>query len=1706
MEQPKKKRNFWQKLLRVVWKTLLFLFLFIVLLIILIQTPPVQNFIRKQAVNYLEKKLDTKVGIGRLYINFTKKVVLENVYVEDRQQDTLLYGGKIKVDVSIVDLIFGDLMINQVQLEDLTAKVKRQLPDTTFNFQFIIDAFVPPSDEPKEKTDTSSSSPVPIKKVVLDNIRLVYKDVVTGNDVEAWLAHFDTRIDELDPGLNIYRIPKVNLNGLTARVYQSKPMATPDVPEKDRAEAQQPAPPMQILVDEIALDKIKVDFKNDVSAFYANLDLGKLLLRPDKIDMARKEVVVDELTLAQTTAAIRLGKTQAAKVVENEVEQEAESQKEAGWVIRAKKIRLDDNNIAFNNDNNTRATSGMDYAHLHVTPLTLHADDFVFSDDTIAGKILTAQLKEQEGFELQELKTSFAYTSTGAFLSGLYLQTPGTVLRRDAAISYPSLDALQQDIGQMNLDLNLENSKIWVKDVLTFVPDLRRQPAFADPGATWLVNSRLKGKISDLRIDALQLQGASDTRLDVRGVIKGLPDMDKMSADLVINNISSSRRDLNRLLPKGTLPSSITVPGNFNLTGNLKGSMQQIQTSLNLRTDLGNAHVSGTAAALTDKARARYDLLVKTERLDLGTLLQDKETLGPVTADFRIKGTGYDQQTANATIDGQLHQAVFKKYNYRDLKLTGSIANQQVEVQAGIQDPNIHLALQAKADLSKEYPSVQLETMIDSLKAQELHLTSDKLIYRGKISADFPSTNPDDLQGQLLMTEMLLVQKEERVQLDTVSLTAGGSADSGRYVRLNAGAIQARLEGNYKLTQMGDIISQSIHPYFAIKDSTKAATDSSLVYNFTLDADIIDAPMIRAFVPNLQRLDSVQLRSHFASDSGWNARLTVPVIEMGSMSVSGLRVNAAAGDTAINVEANIDGFRSGNTIQLFATKVNARLSGNQADFTLNIKDSESKDRYNLSALLGQPENGTYEITLRPDDLLLNYDQWSVSSDNMLRYGNDGILAQNFRLSRNGQELLINSAAPEPGAPLDVSFKNFHLSTLTGFVETDSSLVDGLLNGTAQVKDMMTEPLFTADLQIADLKLKGDTVGNVAAKISNKSSSVYDADITITGMGNDVQLSGEYNVSTSSADMLLDIRKLPVTTAQALSDGAIREATGDVSGQFRVTGNISKPAIRGDLNFNKVGFNLAMLNNYFRIDQEKLQVSEQGIRFNRFQVRDSLNNQLVIDGLAGTSDFTTYNLDLNINARNFRALNSTKKDNKLFYGQLYFDANLDVKGTPTAPQVDGRFKVNEKTKMTVVLPQSEPGVVDREGVVEFVDMDAPLSDSLFLAAYDSMNTTSLRGVEASINIEIDKAADLTLIVDEGNGDFLNVQGEASLNTTIDPGGDITLAGSYELEDGAYELSFNGIRRKFNIQKGSKLIWGGEPTDANVDITAVYIANTAPLDLVKGQLGEDVAAAERNTYLQKLPFDVKLTMTGKLLKPTIKFDIVLPDNKSYVVSNDIISTVRNKLDQLRQDEAEMNKQVFALLLLNRFIAENPFNTSNSINASTLARQSVSKLMTEQLNRLASDLVQGVDLNFDVQSSDDYTTGQRADRTDLNVGLSKRLLNDRLTVSVGSNFELEGPANSNQQSSNIAGNIAVDYRLSKDGRYRLRAYRKNEYQGVIEGYIIETGVGFIITLDYNRFRDIFRQKKIQKRREEARKKREAEEEKKSSEQPATPTKKEP
>jgi hypothetical protein len=259
------------------------------------------------------------------------------------------------------------------------------------------------------------------------------------------------------------------------------------------------------------------------------------------------------------------------------------------------------------------------------------------------------------------------------------------------------------------------------------------------------------------------------------------------------------------------------------------------------------------------------------------------------------------------------------------------------------------------------------------------------------------------------------------------------------------------------------------------------------------------------------------------------------------------------------------------------------------------------------------------------------------------------------------------------------------------------------------------------------------------------------------------------------------------------------------------------------------------------------------------------------------------------------------------------------------------------------------------------------------------------------------------------------------------------------------------------------------DADVDVTATYAVEAAPIDLMQSQVSENT---ESSIYNQKLPFTVELSMEGKLLKPDISFQLGLEDQaKSYAGG-----AVYGKIQSINQIESEVNKQVFALLILNRFMANNPFASAGGTTEG-LVRTSVSRLLSEQLNKL-TDQIDGLDINVGLKSYEDFSTGERQGRTDLNLGISTDLLNDRVTVKVAGNITLEGAQQEQKDLSDIAGDVSLEYKLTEDGRFRIVTFRKEVYEALLQGEIIETGAGFILVEDFDKFGEIFqrREKKTQ------------------------------
>ena len=228
------------KIFRIVLKTIAFILLFVILVFVLLLTPPVQRLLTAKVQHYLENKLHTKVLIGRISFGLSGKIGLNDVFIADKTNDTLISGGSIRAHLNYMKLFSNEVRVKDLELDNITAKIKRVLPDTVYNFQFIVNAF---TSESSKSPDTASSPPMKldIAKVTLKNINLTYTDAVIGSDMFAHIGEFAARIDTLDPYTQHFVVPSFVLRNSVAKMKQVKPLVEPKPLEQHISEATTPS-------------------------------------------------------------------------------------------------------------------------------------------------------------------------------------------------------------------------------------------------------------------------------------------------------------------------------------------------------------------------------------------------------------------------------------------------------------------------------------------------------------------------------------------------------------------------------------------------------------------------------------------------------------------------------------------------------------------------------------------------------------------------------------------------------------------------------------------------------------------------------------------------------------------------------------------------------------------------------------------------------------------------------------------------------------------------------------------------------------------------------------------------------------------------------------------------------------------------------------------------------------------------------------------------------------------------------------------------------------------------------------------------------------------------------------------------------------------------------------------------------------------------
>ncbi len=1159
-----------------------------------------------------------------------------------------------------------------------------------------------------------------------------------------------------------------------------------------------------------------------------------------------------------------------------------------------------------------------------------------------------------------------------------------------------------------------------------------------------------------LQITDTELQWGETTNITGNLQVYDVMQPDSLSFDIAKLMAKTGRPDIIRFISEEEV--GISVPEILVLEASGKGSLNAVTAEAKVSLPKGNARLTGS---YDGKNGNRFSGNLEVDSLRLDKLLNNPQ-LGGLAFTMEVSGGGKSWNTLDAVLNTDFSQLDFAGYDFSNLNLNGKITRGAGDIMLSFKDANLHFDSNIALALDSVVPKIGLDLDLIGADLYALGLTDAQIKTGMKLHADLAG-NVSDFKLDAEIENGLVVYDNKQYQIEDIRLSSKIDAQQ-TIISLDSDFLKGSLTSNASPQGITTAVTRQLKNYLRDSSQTEPISDSvSVQMNLGLRPNAV---LTEVFFRETERLDSIIIRADFdAIAKMMSAEVYVPFANYGGSSVDSLKVSIIGDSSDLSFSAGFSELIS-DPIHIKKTTFKGSLKDKKLQLSLSSVD-EGEAVLHLDSDLSYTKD-SLQLRIRPENLIFNKKEWSLPIDNEIIVASNFLAFKNMEFSRDTQQLTFsNTISGIEKEHLGISFSNFKLQTFLSLLNPNDQLITGVVNGDFRIENPFGAKGLVADFKVEKLHILDAPLGDLVLKASSINANTYQFNLGLKDGGADLDLLGTYTAAETGAvlDLDLDMNRLDMKFLERFTEGAITESNGAISGQISLSGTTTAPQYAGSINFNTVGFKVASLNSTFNLPNERLELDSDGIYLDNFKIADANDSSFTLDGKIGTENIANPTFDLQLDTKKFRLLNSTKADNALFYGLASLDADISVKGNLQLPKISGTIRIGKVTDLTYVVLESQLDVEEREGVVIFVNREN--TDAILTRNEEEETSAFFKGMDVQAVLEIADDAIFNIIIDERTGDNLKVSGNAALNLNIEPNGRINLSGRYELNSGHYEASlYNLVNRRFEIRTGSSITWKGNPTDATLDVTAIYDLETSAAPLMASVTsGQDVSVAGK--YRQVLPFKVYLNVDGELLTPELSFGLDMPEDDQGAVGGAVYSRVQ----QLNQQESQLNKQVFSLLALNRFYPDSGSDGSGGGTAA-FARDNVNDLLSGELNAFSDKLLgdSGFELDFDLDSFTDYQGENAQDRTQLNISARKKLFNDRLIVTAGSAVDVEGSAQPGQAETPIIGNVSLEYLLSKNGNYRLRGFRKNEYENIIDGQLIITGVALILNREFNKFSQLF------------------------------------
>jgi len=1292
------------------------------------------------------------------------------------------------------------------------------------------------------------------------------------------------------------------------------------------------------------------------------------------------------------------------------------------WSIYVSSVQLVDTRFHFQDENHLPAPAGMDYTNIDVNKINLFITGFHPDGDTMNATIKSLSAIERSGFTIHSMSGDFQVGPAFLKAHNLKLITNHCNLDLSFDFLYKRWNDYTDFLNKVNIKAAINPSYFDLQDIGTFAPVLYSMKN------RFKIEGDVKGTVSNFRAKDFRFALGTETMFYGNIHANGLPNVEETFVDLDIKKFTTNLGDIHAFnLPASVsnieIPEFLKNAGTCDLKGNFTGFYNDFVATARLHTGIGDLATDLTLRKQKGVKGLFYNGEADLAGLQLGEMFNKKDLLGPVTLRADLNGWGFTLKDAIVTMNVWIDSIELNKYNYRHMSLQGRLDDKTFTGSMNVDDPNLGLDFNGFVDMSDSLPLFNFTSTLNHAQLFRLNLlkrdTLDEISSR--IKANFTGNNLDNIEGTILLDNTKYREGIHTIKMDHLSLQTARDAKNNKSYHLQSDFLDADFTGNFYFSDMVPSLTTFITNYlasFELNDSLiNHHPSTNQLINYSVRIKNV-ASLEEVFLPFLRVSPGTTLDGYYNENEGKIVlNGSAPDIAVYDMHFNNWFINATSRQDNLNIQTGCSRFflKKENNPDSAMVKVDSlHLVSNLHHDSIfyNLSWLSFANRSTLGGFVNFRKSPELEVKLTQFHMFIDKRYWAIAGDNEVIIDSSSVMLHDLTFQSDEQKLKLDGKiSSQAKDTLGVMFSSVDISDLDYLTGNSQIDIDGILSGNLKLVNITHSPRILSDLRIDKLTVSKELMGDATFKVLyDDKDKRFDVDSKIYYTGNagtniPLSVTGSYYLAEPKGHMNFDISLLNLNLKLVSPFVAkfMSKVSGLVSGDVKIRGTSDHPQIAGKLNLMRTEFKINYLNVAYSF-ADVVTIDSSSFNFNRITIYDSLGNKAYLNGKITHHNFKDLALDLNIDAEDFSAFRNTYAQNNIFYGTARATGNIRITGPTDNISIVVKAQTGGGTH--VFIPISSTADISQNDYIIFSN---PSKDT---AIHEQVATlTTPKGLSLNLVLLVRPSADVDVSFPDQIGNIKG-SGTGSLTMGMTPTTGFYLSGTYVINKGSFHFQVkNLVRMAFAIYDGSTIRWSGDPANAMINMSGVYRTRVPLGDLASNPDQQSI----------RIPVECVIRLTGSLMNPDISFGLNLPN-----VDETTRGIVYAGIDT--NNVAEMNQQMFNILVFNQFKSIKGNTAGNFDVGST----SLSFFMS-QVNSLISKVSKDVNIGVDYRRSTVYS-GQEFD-----VAVSTQLFNERLLIDGLFGVNSLNPATTAQKASTIVGDIKLEYLLTLNRRWRLRAFNR-------------------------------------------------------------------